>query len=103
MVDNFLLDFGHFVDRLKGLTAATAEEFFYSLIVLRRDFSSAVEHIESIKTLLDWTVRGQSCHKLDNQLEILEEIVSSIVKVDLIKVILYDHNSKIFSAVNVSQ
>lgn len=100
LIDNFLLDFSHFVEKLKSLTAGTAEDFFYSLIVLRRDFSSAVDHIESVKALLEWTVRGQSSNKVEGQLEVLEEIISSLVKVDLIKVLLYDQNSKIFSSVS---
>ena len=99
MINNALQSHNHFLDLIRALTSKSAEDFFLSLQVMRRDFTSSIQHIESMKILLDWTVRVQSSNMVEVQLEVIDEVVNSITKADIIKLLFFDSKAKTFSAV----
>lgn len=99
MINNALQSHNHFLDLIRALTSKSAEDFFLSLQVMRRDFTSSIQHIESMKILLDWTVRVQSSNMVEVQLEVIDEVVNSITKADIIKVLFFDSKAKTFSTV----
>lgn len=99
LISGALQDYNQFIELIRTLTPKSAEEFFCSMLVMRRDFMSAIQHIESMKMLLDWTVRAQSSNLLDVQLEIMQEVVGSVVKADIFKILFYDSKLRAFSSV----
>lgn len=75
------------------------EEFFSILQVVRKDLGAAIDHIEAMKRLLDWSVRAQSTKRLKGQFEVFEEIVAEVIKVDMMKVLFFDAKTRSFSTV----
>ena len=94
-----LTDFPSFIDKFKMLNSKSIEDIFLNMQVMRKDLSASVELIESTKKLLNWCVKIQSSKKLEGQFQLLEEIVSEVIKVDLIKVLFFDSKTKTFTTV----
>lgn len=99
ILKSLVIEYSTFLEKMKSLTPRMAEEFFCTLQVIDKDFYASIGHIESMKKLLEWCVKAQSSKKLHGQLEVFKEIVSEVIKVDLMKVLFFDLKTRTFSTV----
>lgn len=99
LLSSWSADYSTFIDSIKSLTPRSAEEMFASLQVIKKDMRAAVDHVEAMKRLLDWSNKAQSSENLKDQLDVLNEIIAETIKVDIVKVFFYNPENKLYSSV----
>jgi hypothetical protein len=50
----------------------------------------AVHHIYQVRSLLSDILKTKNCTRVEDQLQVVQEVVSSIIEFDSMKVMLYD-------------
>lgn len=85
-----------FTEVLGHLTPKVAEELYWSILVLKRDFNQAIAHIYKMKELLIFVEGCQGYTSMQKQLEVVSDICSNLLKFDFFKVMLFDDYHKAF-------
>lgn len=85
-----------FNEVLGHLTPKAAEELYWSILVLKRDFNQSIAHIYKMKELLLFVEGCQGFTSMQKQLEVVSDICSNLLKFDFFKVMLFDDYHRAF-------
>lgn len=85
-----------FNEVLGHLTPKAAEDLYWSILVLKRDFNQSIAHIYKMKELLTYVEACQGFTSMQKQLEVVSDICTNLVTFDFFKVLLFDEHYKMY-------
>ena len=79
-----------FCEKIENINPRSAEELFWCIQVLKRDFTQAITYIHTFKDLLNNVAAIRSSNKIDKQLEQIHQVLNQTVSFEMVSILLYD-------------